>query len=170
MKVLVAQSFQSCGTCRAPLPMGFSRQEYGSGLPCPPPGCLPNRGTEPTSTASPASAGRLFTTSATWEALSTNQRLVKHSQAFSAVQCAMLCHSFMPVPLTLGNSEWIKNTQLATCREWPNACLSSYDDTEAGTILRLIRCIQLHSSLTNSSYKLPHQNSYHYSIISIKQS
>ena len=24
-------------TCQAPLPMGFSRQEYWSGLPCPPP-------------------------------------------------------------------------------------------------------------------------------------
>ena len=29
-----------------PLPMGFSRQEYWSGLPCPPPGGLPNRGIE----------------------------------------------------------------------------------------------------------------------------
>ena len=26
--------------CQAPLPMGFSRQEYWSGLPCPPPGDL----------------------------------------------------------------------------------------------------------------------------------
>ena len=28
--------------------MGFSRQEYRSGLPCPSPGDLPNPGTEPT--------------------------------------------------------------------------------------------------------------------------
>ena len=28
--------------CQAPLSMGFSRQEYWSGLPCPPPGDLPN--------------------------------------------------------------------------------------------------------------------------------
>ena len=27
--------------------MGFSRQEYWSGLPCPPPGDLPDSGTEP---------------------------------------------------------------------------------------------------------------------------
>ena len=27
-------------------PWGFSRQEYWSGLPCPPPGGLPNRGIE----------------------------------------------------------------------------------------------------------------------------
>ena len=34
---------------QAPLSMGFSRQEYWSGLPCPPPGDLPNPGIEPTS-------------------------------------------------------------------------------------------------------------------------
>ena len=45
----------------APLSMGFLRQEYWSGLPCSPPGDLPNPGIEPTSLKSPASAGRLFT-------------------------------------------------------------------------------------------------------------
>ena len=34
-------------TCQAPLSMGFSRKEYWSGLPCPPPGDLPNPGIEP---------------------------------------------------------------------------------------------------------------------------
>ena len=32
---------------QAPLSMGFSRQEYWSGLPCPPPGDLPYPGIEP---------------------------------------------------------------------------------------------------------------------------
>ena len=32
---------------QAPVSMGFSRQEYWSGLPCPPPGNLPNPGIEP---------------------------------------------------------------------------------------------------------------------------
>ena len=54
--------------CRAPLSMGFSRQEYWSGLPCPPSGALPDPGIEPTSLKSPALAGGFFTTSATWEA------------------------------------------------------------------------------------------------------
>ena len=36
-------------TFQAPLSMGFSRQEYWSGLPCPPPGNLPNPGIEPPS-------------------------------------------------------------------------------------------------------------------------
>ena len=48
---------------QAPLSMGFSRQEYWSGLPCPP-GDLPDPGIEPASPASPALAGGFFTTSA----------------------------------------------------------------------------------------------------------
>ena len=44
---------------QAPLSMGFSRQEYWSGLLCPPPGGLPHPGIEP---ASPALVGRFFTT------------------------------------------------------------------------------------------------------------
>ena len=54
--------------CQAPLSMGFSRQEYWSGLPCPPPEDLPDPGIEPVSLTSPALAGRFFTASATWEA------------------------------------------------------------------------------------------------------
>ena len=42
--------------------MGFSRQEYWSGLPCPPPGDLPDPGTEPESLMSPALAGGFSTT------------------------------------------------------------------------------------------------------------
>ena len=39
---------------QAPLSMGFSRQEYWSGLPCPPPGDLSNSGIKPMSIAAPA--------------------------------------------------------------------------------------------------------------------
>ena len=46
--------------------MRFYRQEYWSGLPCPPPEGLLDPGTEP---VSPAPAVGFFTTSATWEAL-----------------------------------------------------------------------------------------------------
>ena len=49
-------------THQAPLSTGFSRQEYWSGLPFPPPGHLPDPRTEPVSPASPALADRLFTT------------------------------------------------------------------------------------------------------------
>ena len=53
---------------QTPLSMGFSRQEYWSGLPCPPPGFLSDPGFEPTSLRPPALAGRFFTTDTTWEA------------------------------------------------------------------------------------------------------
>ena len=53
---------------QAPLSMGFSGQEHWSGLPCPPPGDLPNPGTKLTSPVSPTLTGRFFTTSATSEA------------------------------------------------------------------------------------------------------
>ena len=50
----VAQSCPTLATpwtlaCQAPLSMGFSRQEYWSGLPCPPPGDLPDPGIKPAS-------------------------------------------------------------------------------------------------------------------------
>ena len=57
---------------QAPLSMGFSRQEYRSRLPCPPPGDLPDPGIEPASLMSPALADRFFTTRTIWEAQSTN--------------------------------------------------------------------------------------------------
>ena len=42
-----------CSTLQTPLFMGFPRQEYWNGLPCPSPGDLPNPGIEPESSASP---------------------------------------------------------------------------------------------------------------------
>ena len=45
--------------CQAPLSMGFSRKEYWSGLPGPPPGDLLDPGIKPTSLTSPALAGGL---------------------------------------------------------------------------------------------------------------
>ena len=48
--------------CQAPLPMGFSRQEYWSGLPFPSTEDLPDPGIEPMSPESPVLAGGFFTT------------------------------------------------------------------------------------------------------------
>ena len=50
---------------QALLSMGFSRQEYWSGLPCPPPGDLPHPGIKH---ESPVPVGGFFATGATWEA------------------------------------------------------------------------------------------------------
>ena len=76
LNVLCAESLSRvrlCATlwtiaCQAPLSMGFSRQEYWSGLPFPSPGYLPNPEIEIASLMSPGLAGRFFTTIITWEA------------------------------------------------------------------------------------------------------
>ena len=52
-------------THQSPLSMGFSREEYWGGLPCPPPGNLPNPGIKPVSLTFLTLAGRFFTTSTT---------------------------------------------------------------------------------------------------------
>ena len=65
--------------CQAPLSMGFSKQEYWGGLPFPPPGDLPDPGIELPSPVSPALAGGLYTTSATWEAQTRYNNLAKPS-------------------------------------------------------------------------------------------
>ena len=53
---------------QVPLSMQFYKQEYFSGLLCPPPGDLPNPGIEPSSLMSQALTGRFFTTSTIWKA------------------------------------------------------------------------------------------------------
>ena len=69
---------------QAPLSMGFFRQEYWSGLPCPPPGELPNPGIQRASLMSPELADGFFTTSTTWEASLISQVLqpIQASESF----------------------------------------------------------------------------------------
>ena len=89
---------------QAPLSMGFSRQEYRSGLPCPLPGGLPNPGTEPTSLMSPALAVGFFTTRATWEA--PYRRLLLLLSRFNCVQLfATLWTVAHQAPLSMGFSQ-----------------------------------------------------------------
>ena len=78
--VAICVCMRSCFSCvwlfatlwtvahQAPLSMGFSRQEYWSGLPCPSPGDLPGPGIKPVSLMCAALAGEFFTTNATREA------------------------------------------------------------------------------------------------------
>ena len=54
--------------CQAPLSMEFSRQEYWSWLPFPPPGDHPFPGIEPTPLESPVLIGVFFTNGTTWQA------------------------------------------------------------------------------------------------------
>ena len=55
--------------------MGFSKQEYWSGLPYPPPGGLFHPGIESVSLMSPELASGFFTSSAIWEALKVDAKL-----------------------------------------------------------------------------------------------
>ena len=53
---------------QAPLSMGFSKQEYWDGFPCPLSGDLPDPRIEPVSLTFPALTNEFFTTSTTLEA------------------------------------------------------------------------------------------------------
>ena len=69
---------------QAPLSMGFFKQEYWSGFPCPPPEEIPNPVIEPETLTSPALEGRVFITSATWKAAAA-------AAAKSLQSCPTLC-------------------------------------------------------------------------------
>ena len=72
---------------QTPLYMGFPRQEYWSGLPFPSPGNLPNQGIKP---ASPALAGRFFTTETLRKPLLTHTCVIWYS---NNIDTSPLCTS-----------------------------------------------------------------------------
>ena len=65
---VVSNSLQPHGLQPARLLCPWDSPSKNTGLPCPPPGDLPNPGIELVSLMSPALAGGFFTTSTTWEA------------------------------------------------------------------------------------------------------
>ena len=83
---------------QAPLCVGFSTQEYWSGLPFSTPGDLPNPGTEPTALASLALAGRFFTNIDTYEA-HINKLINFWKQRKHAKKFKVIC------PVTYGGSK-----------------------------------------------------------------
>ena len=88
---------------QAPLSMGFSSQQYCSGLPCPPAGDLPNPGAEPSSLMFPILAGEFFASSATWETLWCHQFSLV--QLLSHVRLHGLPHARLsPTPGACSNS------------------------------------------------------------------
>ena len=72
--------------------MGFSRQEYWSGLPCPPPGDLPNPGIESKSLASPDLAGEFCTAAPPGKPLASEDHASVSANSHSAER------EFPPVP------------------------------------------------------------------------
>ena len=71
-------------------------EEYWSGLPCPTLGDFPHLGIEPR-LMSPALAGRFFTTSTTWEALSEPQAFVSDRTAIDLSNRIRIQHSMYPL-------------------------------------------------------------------------
>ena len=65
--------------------MGFSREEYWSGLPWPPPGDLPNPEVEPRSLVPPASAGVSFTARAASILVQMDHSLLAMAEQYSIV-------------------------------------------------------------------------------------
>ena len=86
--------------------MGFSWQDYWSGLLCPLPGDLPNAGIDRMSLMSPAFADGFFTTSrATWEALLEKCVCAKLLQSHSTLCDLMDCSP--PGSSVHGILEWV---------------------------------------------------------------
>ena len=76
--------------------MGFSRQEYCNGLPCPPPEDLLNAGIEPEALTSPALAGGFFTSSTPWEAQVQSHKLLEQQGPRGNPFTYSSLHSFGP--------------------------------------------------------------------------
>ena len=99
-------------TYQPPLSMGFSRQEYWSGLPCPHPGDLPDSEITPMSLTSPELARGLFTTSTTWEAYDKpRQHIKKQRHHFANKGPYSQSDGVFPVVMN-GHESWtIKKTE-----------------------------------------------------------
>ena len=92
--------------------MEFSRQEYWSWLPFPPPGDLPDPGIEPTSPASPALAGGFFTTEPPGEPNSNIMACYMGSSGFGSIPRWGICSSSSLLP-PLAPSWFTVGAQLA---------------------------------------------------------
>ena len=70
--------------------MGFSRQEYWSGLPCPPPGDLPDPGMKPVCLLSSVLAGRIFTIVPTGKPYTTMTKIAMRFSSVQLLSCVQL--------------------------------------------------------------------------------
>ena len=90
--------------------MGFSRQEYLSGLPFPSPGDLPNPRIKPTSLKSPALTGVFFTTSTPWESphIEYYTVLYKYLYMWSPIQMLQSMKNSRYISAVKLHNEWRK--------------------------------------------------------------
>ena len=96
---------------QAPFSMEFCMQEYWSGLPFPPSEDLPDPGIEPKSSASPAVAGRFFTTEPPGKPI--------------------VCTYHISFNLSSGNEHWVFGLFSLFLLSWilllQHSCISSFD-------------------------------------------
>ena len=109
--------------CQASLSMEFSRQEYWSGLPCPPPGDLPNPGIKHRSTHI---AGGFFTIWATREASKDPIKVQVFPKRWSALG---LSHPSVTLQYdTSGQPGWrspgMRLLRAANCLQWDQPIVS----------------------------------------------
>ena len=125
--------------------MGFSRQEYCSGLPFPSPGDLPDPRIEPISFTYPALAGGFFITSAAWKMPRHHTQTRKHPEAWKGLLMFSLCFSSR-IPLCLprqvlqytpilkptpGRTAWIILAAAAAAKSL-QSCLTLYEPIDGG--------------------------------------
>ena len=105
----------------------LSRQEYWNGLPCPPPGDLPDPRIKPASLMSSALPCRFFTTSVTWEAPGRSIRTEKDVCNILTIEkkgsksICVLCPSYCwnsAGGATWGSGLWGAATRWRGCRQW----------------------------------------------------
>ena len=132
---------------QTPLSVGFSRQEYWSGLPFPSLGDLPNPGIEPKPLISPAVAGRFFTTSATWEALQLFARTCSPSRSSFLLQSLLLCLVFpFSCILSLVTFVYLPKSYLASSCPHPKKLLLFLLSPEHKVEARELQFLTLQSS------------------------
>ena len=118
------------------LSMGFSRQEYWSGLPSPPPGDLPHPWFRPTSLMSPALAGRFSTTRTTWNNLSLKLKLcVLNRVQVSVTPWTVACQA--PLSLEFSRQEYWSGLPFPTPRNLPGPGIQLASPALVGGFLTL---------------------------------
>ena len=119
---------------QAPLTMGFSRQNYWSGLPFPSPGDLPYPKTEPMSLASPALPGGLFTTSSTllFSCSVVSDSLQPHRLQHARLLCTSLSPGVSSDPHPLSQWCYVTISSSATLFSF---CLQSFTSSESSPLI-----------------------------------
>ena len=121
--------------------MGFSRQEYWSGLPFPPSGDLPDPGIEPASPISPGLAGGFFTTEPP-SLLRKNKEETLDIFYFASWCYPKLCH-WSAMETHYRKKSFCFRVLVSSGCELPQACMTSPapSSCKAGTFFNNSCCI-----------------------------